>query len=140
MILGGASGSTVTLNGGGTLALSNSARQPRIYSPTGDTLVNSSGPTLIKGSGQLGIGGGGDAFALKNQGLIDANQSVALTLNPGNGTTNNGTFQANSGSSLIVLGNLTNLVGTTLTGGTYNVYSGTMQLPEETSTPTRRRF
>ena len=49
--------------------------------------------------------------------------------------TNNGTFQANSGSSLIVTSAMTNFTTpTTLTGGTYNVYSGTMQLPGNVNT------
>ncbi|HKM53888.1 MAG TPA: hypothetical protein VJY33_10795, partial [Isosphaeraceae bacterium] len=40
LILGGTSGSTITLSGDGTLSLSNSGNN-RIYSTTGDTLLNS---------------------------------------------------------------------------------------------------
>jgi hypothetical protein len=64
--------------------------------------------------------------------MLSANESVALTVNPGNGTTNNGTFQANSGSTLAVQGALTNYNPTTstLTGGTYNAFSGTIELSQ----------
>ncbi len=53
-----------------------------------------------------------------------------MTINPGGNTTNTGTFQVNSGSTLVMRGALTNYnSGTsTLTGGTYNAFSGTMKL------------
>jgi len=128
LILAGTSGSTVTLSGAGTLALSNSVNN-RIYSTTGDALVNNS---TLQGSGQLGINNPSDAFTLTNNGTIDATQTAGLSIAPTGNTTNNGTFQAESGSTLFMNGTLTNYnPGTsTLTGGTYNAFSGTLQLSQ----------
>jgi hypothetical protein len=55
-----------------------------------------------------------------------------LNIAPSGNTTNNGTFQANSGSTLFMNGTLTNYdpVTSTLTGGTYNAFSGTIQLSQ----------
>ncbi len=115
LLLTGAN-STITLSGGGTLALSNNFNN-RVYGTGSQTLVNSAGNT-ISGSGQFGLGGGGNAFALNNAGTIDANQSVTLQLNPGNGTTNTGTIEATAGGTLQLLGNFTNTGGTILSTGT----------------------
>ena len=120
----------VNLTGGGTVTMSNFANN-RIYQASGGlTLTNVD--NTIQGSGQIGV----NALTLVNQaqGTILANQSNALSINAA-GATNNGTFQANSGSSLIVTAPLTNFTTpTTLTGGTYNVFSGTMQLPGNVNT------
>ena len=136
LILGGTSGSTITLSGGGTLALSNNGAN-RIYSSsgTGDTLVNSAGNT-IQGSGQIGVNNPSYAFTLTNNGTILANQSNTLQVASGGTMTNNGTFQANSGSLLNVIGNLTNYnpATSTLTGGTFNAYSGIIQLSQADAT------
>ena len=118
LILTGAN-STITLTGGGTLALSN-AFNNRVYGTGSQTLVNSAGNT-ISGSGQIGVGGGGNAFALVNAGTINANQSVALQLNPGNGTTNTGTIEASAGGTLQLLGSYANAGGTILSTGTGSV-------------------
>jgi hypothetical protein len=134
--LGGTSASTITLSGGGTLALDNRV-QNRIFSTATNTLVNSAGNT-IQGSGQFGIGGGG-AFTLNNQGLINANQSSALQINTGTTTTNTATLEATSGGTLNLVGAYTNtggnilatgtnsvvnLNGSTITGGTLTTASG----------------
>ena len=115
LILTGAS-STITLSGGGTLALSNEFNN-RVYGTGSQTLVNSAGNT-ISGSGQLGLGGGGNAFALVNAGTINANQSTTLQLNPGNGTTNTGLIEASAGGTLQLLGSYANAGGTILSTGT----------------------
>jgi autotransporter-associated beta strand protein len=75
------------------------------------TLTQSSGHT-ISGYGQINA-------ALTNNGLVVANAaSQILSIN--DVTTNSGTFQATGGGVLqVAAGALTNLVGTTLTGGTY---------------------
>ena len=123
-----------TLNGGGTVTLST-------VSGTGTAFIvqNSGGLTLtnfnntIQGAGTIGDGG----LTLLNQsgGTILANVSgQTLLVNGSGGATNSGTFQASSGSSLIVTAPLTNFSGTTLNGGTYNVFSGTMQLPGNINT------
>jgi hypothetical protein len=116
----------VVLGGTGQLVMSDYA-QNRIYGATGTEQLTNGANHTIEGSGQLGVG----QLSFVNNGLVLANQSVALSLLPNStGATNNGIFQVNSGSSLIVNGTLTNFTtATTLTGGTYNVYSWTMQLP-----------
>jgi fibronectin-binding autotransporter adhesin len=118
LILSGTN-ATITLSGGGTLALSNFF-QNRIYGTGSQTLVNSAGNT-IQGSGQLGIGSGGNAFALNNAGIINANQSVALNVNPGNGTTNTGTLEATIGGTLNLAGSITNTGATILSTGAGSV-------------------
>ena len=123
-----ATGATTTLSGG-TVSMSNNIENFIFGNAGTNVLVVSSGAT-IQGAGFVGD----NQLTLNNEGTILANVSNALTVQASGGATNSGTFQADSGSSLIVLGNLTNLSGTTLTGGTYNVYSGTMQLPGNVNT------
>jgi hypothetical protein len=118
LILSGTN-ATITLSGGGTLALSNIAYN-RIYGTGSQTLVNSAGNT-IEGSGQLGIGAGGNAFALSNAGIINANQSTALNVNPGNGMTNTGTIEATAGGTLNLAGSITNTGGTILSTGSGSI-------------------
>jgi hypothetical protein len=117
LILGGTSGSTITLSGGGTLSLDNRA-QNRVYSTAGNTLINSSGNT-IQGSGQFGIGG--DSFSFTNNGTVNANQGTALTINTGTTTTNTGTLEATSGGTLNLTGTYTNTGGTIFSTGTNSV-------------------
>jgi hypothetical protein len=109
LILAGTTGSTITLSGGGTLALSNNFNN-RIYSTSGDTLVNSAGNT-IQGSGQIGINNGGYAFTLNNQGTIDANHSTPLQVAPSNAVTNTGTLEATAGGTLNLGGTFSNSGG-----------------------------
>ena len=93
----------VTLGGTGELTMSNYT-QNRIYGSTGtEQLTNGPGHT-IEGSGQIGVG----LMTLINNGTILANQSNTLTLDTNaSGATNNGTFQVNGGSSLVVNGSFT---------------------------------
>ena len=51
-----------------------------------------------------------------------------LTIGGTGGLTNNGTMQANAGATLSATQGFTNFSGGTLTGGTYNMYSGTIQI------------
>jgi hypothetical protein len=116
LILGGTNGSVITLSGGGTLSLSLDTNN-RIYSTTGDTLVNTAGNT-IQGSGRLGLGAGGNSFTLNNAGIINDNQNIGgLVINPGNGTTNTGTLEASNGGGLILAGTFSNTNGTILSTG-----------------------
>ena len=124
-----------TLQGGGTVTLSTAGGVGNAFieqASSGLTLTNVD--NTIQGAGIIGNNG----LSLVNQagGTILANAlSQTLLLNGGGSVTNNGTFQANSGSSLIVANPMTNFTTpTTLTGGTYNVYSGTMQLPGNVNT------
>ena len=116
-----------TLNGNGTIALSNNANN-YVYGIAGTEVLTNNGNT-IEGSGNLGAG----LLGLVNNvgGTILANQSAELFIHPNSsGFTNNGTVQANTGSTLDITGGpFTNFnSGTgTLTGGTYNVNGGTLQ-------------
>jgi hypothetical protein len=121
-----------TLQGGGTVTLSTTGAGSSfiLQEVGGSTLTNSN--NTIQGAGIIGDGG----LSLLNQagGTILANVSgQTLALNGSGTTTNNGTFQANSGATLTV-SNLSNLAASILTGGTYNVFSGTMQLPGNITT------
>ena len=92
------SGAAITFSGSGTLLLSNNANN-RIYGAAGtESLTNSSGHT-IQGSGQLGLG----LLSIVNQGLIVANQSAALTIDPNSdGFTNTGILRATNAATLVL--------------------------------------
>ena len=87
---------TVTLNGGGVLALSDNGQNYLTSNGTAAVLINQN--NTILGGGQ--IGDGGDAlFALTNTatGLINATASNALRISMGGGTlTNNGLIESTS--------------------------------------------
>ena len=136
-------GGPVTLAGTGTINLN--VASSIFANNAGDRLTINSGAT-IAGTGNLGNG----TTTFTNNGVVTANQNgVTLLVQPGggaadftnNGTltaqnggtlafsnasggtlTNNGIIQVTDGSTLTVsAGALTNLSGTTLTGGTYRV-------------------
>ncbi len=145
--------SPVTLAGTGTLNLGNGGGNLSLYALNpGDRLTINAGATLA-GAGNLGAG----QTTFLNNGTVNANTSGStLTVQPGGGAatfvngatglveatgggtanlinnsggtfTNNGTFEALSGSTggsstlNVSSGALTNDSGTTLTGGTYKV-------------------
>ena len=93
----------VTLNGGGTLTLSNNS-QNRIYgAATTDRLTNVD--NAIQGAGQIGV----DSMALTNQGTVRANQSNPLTIDPSaSGVSNSGTLEASGGILRLQDGSFTN--------------------------------
>ena len=101
---------TVTLQGGGSLTLSDSANN-FIYGNSGlYQLINVD--NMISGAGQLGNG----QLSLVNQGsgVIDANQKIALVLNGGGGgaqTINNGLLE-DTGTGGLVLNNTIDNGGT----------------------------
>jgi hypothetical protein len=87
----------VTLSGAGTLTMSNNPGNVIEGSAASNTFTNQS---TIEGSGNIGDG----HMALNNSGTIDANQTVALSLQISNGATNTGTLEATNGATLMVLG------------------------------------
>ena len=114
----------VTLAGNGTVTLSNSA---------GNLITGSSGAVLtnantIQGAGNIGNG----LISLVNNGTISANQSTTLFIDTNaTGLTNNGTLSVSSNDMLDIEGGLLtnfNSGTSTLTGGTYSVNGGTLQL------------
>jgi len=125
----------VMLQGGGTVTLVTNAGGGSAYIyQSGGPLTLENVDNTIQGAGIIGNNG----LSLQNDagGTVLANaagQTLSIT---GAGTvTNNGTFQANSGSTLLVgtVTSFTNFSGNTLTGGTYNVYGttsspGTLQI------------
>jgi len=101
----------VTLSGTGTVTLSNNANN-RIYGAVAaDVLTVGSGQT-ISGAGDIGA----NQMALVNNGVIDANQATALTIDTSGGTTNNKTLEATAGGTLILFGRSANTINNT--GGT----------------------
>ena len=117
-------GASVTLTGVGNVTMSNSANNFILGAVNTYILTNK---VTIQGSGNIGNNGMG----LVNGGTIIANQSTPLIIQPNfMGFTNNGTLQVNSGDMMLVkTGPFSNFVGTTLTGGTYNV-AGTLEIDQ----------
>jgi len=129
-------GGTVTLTGGGTVSLrddrSGGGGDAWLYLSGGSTLDNTN--NTIQGEGIIYSNGA----TIINGGTILANSTgspliTSLTIDYAT-LTNNGTMQADAGNLLHMFqGNLTNFSGSTLTGGTYNVYGttsnpGTLQI------------
>ncbi|TVR66373.1 MAG: hypothetical protein EA420_01760, partial [Candidatus Competibacteraceae bacterium] len=102
-----------TFSGTGVVSLGNSTSNRIIGIEATNVLTNAAGHT-IRGSGQLG----NNFMGLNNQGLIDANQSVALTidLSDAEGVTraNSGTIQASGSGNLRVIGTALDNSGGTL--------------------------
>jgi len=112
----------VALSGGGIVELSNSPWN-RIQGVAGTERLTNLDNTL-RGSGLLGP----NLLALTNQGLIEANQSIALTLDPNaGGVTNTGILQANGGTLVLTDGTFTNTGGTirALDGSNVDLENGT---------------
>ncbi len=101
-------GNAFTFSGSGVLTLSNSANN-RIYgSSNTETLTNASGHT-IQGAGSIGLG----LLAISNAGLIQANQSTPLLIDPNaTGFINIGTLRATNSATLTLQnGSFTNTGG-----------------------------
>lgn len=101
-----------TLTGGGTITMTASEKN-YIYDKanTGAVLTNEN--NTIQGAGKIGA----NKMALINRGVIDANQIVALEVDPHStaGVVNKGTLRASGGGQLILTGN---------GGGTFQNYEG----------------
>jgi len=137
----------VTLSGSGTLTLSNFASNIIGGSSGTDVLTNQE---TIQGAGNIGVG----QIGLNNQGTIDANQSVGMTLQVSSaGGTNTGTLEATAGATLTVLGGTYTQTGSgkflasgansevlldaaSITGGTLTATSGGKFVAENNSTLT----
>jgi fibronectin-binding autotransporter adhesin len=115
-------GNSVTLNGAGKVILSNSASNLITGATSGLTLTNAN---TIEGGGTI------SNLGIVNTGTIAANQSTPLIILPSSSHLNNtGTLSVSAGDTMEIGtstgGALSNLSGTTLTGGTYSV-SGTLE-------------
>jgi hypothetical protein len=95
-------GST-TLSGAGKITLSNNAGNKFGSNGAPATLTN--GNNTISGAGTIGDG----RLTLSNQGMINANDSLALVVNTGSNTiTNSGTLEATSSGGLDIDSNVSN--------------------------------
>jgi hypothetical protein len=97
----------VTLTGSGTVTLGNHASN-RIYGALPTQVLTNAADHTIQGAGQLGVG----MMGLNNAGLIDANQGVALTIDP------NDAITVQNQATGILRGSGTG--GLTLTSGTFD--------------------
>jgi fibronectin-binding autotransporter adhesin len=117
---------TTKLTGNGTITLANSDHNGAtgIYGDNGQVFENAG--NTIQGEGHIGFGHGMQ-FLNDAGGTVLANVTgQTLYVDPSEGSTNNGTFKASNGGTLLVSTGLTNWNGATntLTGGTY-VINGT---------------
>jgi hypothetical protein len=115
-------GASVTLTGGGSVTMSDSANNFVQAPSSADILTNQE---TIQGSGNLGNG----TMGLVNSGTIIADHNIPLIINTSSsGFNNTGTLTINTADVLEITSNtpFQNFSGTTLTGGTYNV-SGTFE-------------
>jgi hypothetical protein len=113
---------TVTLSGTGRVTLNNANSYIEGSRLFNHTLVNQS---TINGQGYI------YSLTLNNQGTVEANVPGGTLYVYNAPATNNGIFRADSGATLsLVNTTLTNFQSSgsvgTLTGGTYGIYSGTM--------------
>ena len=124
----------VSLQGGGIVNLNDvgGSGNPIIEQPFGGVILTNVDNT-IEGAGI--IGNNGLSIMNGTAGTILANApGQTLLFNAGGTVTNNGTFQANASSALVLTNvGFTNYAANTLTGGTYNVYGtvanpGTLQI------------
>jgi hypothetical protein len=125
----------VTLTGGGTVTLSTAGGGGNavIYQVAGGYVLENFNNTI---QGAAIIGNNGLSLLNDIGGTVLANAPGQTLLFQTAGTvTNNGTFQADAGSTLWLqsVTSFTNFSGNTLTGGTYNVYGttsspGTLQI------------
>ena len=126
---------SVSLTGGGTVALGNSTYNV-IYGATAshtgsETLTNVN--NTIQGGGTLGDG----ELALINQGTIDANLSTPLTIEPSaGGVTNTGVLEATGGGTLTLYGNPYNGGSTFAIAGTTILSTGAGSVVNVTSDAT----
>src|SRR5262249_4472478 len=125
----GSGSATVLSFGGGPLSGAGS-----VVLRTGSTFAQVNG-TLTQGAGHTMRGLGQINAALTNNGVVNADSSGAMLAVNG-ATSNTGLMQASSGGTLqFASGMLSNLSGTTLTGGSYEVDAGsTISLPGSIAT------
>jgi len=117
----------VTLTGGGTVQMSNNVNNRIIGNAVTNRLINQD--NTIQGSGQIGA----NLMRFTNQGTVIANQATNLVIDTrdADSFTNEGVLRADSAFLDVqnTQGELSNLSGNTLTGGTYEaVNGGTIQV------------
>jgi hypothetical protein len=127
-------GGTVTLAGNGSVTMSNTTANRIVGATATDVLAVSSTHT-VQGAGQVGA----NAMGLNNAGLILANQSNDLIIDPSatSSVVNTGTLRAgggtltlqngvftNTGGTIEAAGSIANLNAVTLTGGNLSSTSG----------------
>ena len=118
-----------TLNGGGTVVMSNNANNYIFGAASTDTLTNQE---TISGAGHIGNG----QLTLVNSGTINSNGSAGMTIGANGGITNTGTIEATAGSTLLLLnmGPQDSDTGITNTGGTISANGSTLGVQSTTIT------
>jgi hypothetical protein len=114
-------GSNLTLRGGGQVTLTDFA--PNFINGTSSANKLTNIDNTISGAGQLGNG----QLTFENQasGVVNATGPNALFLNTGGAAiVNAGLLEASGNGGLIIQSNLSNLAGTTLTGGADAAFNG----------------
>jgi len=89
----------VSLNGTGNVTMSNNGNNFIYGAASADVLTVASTQT-IQGAGNVGD----NQMTLANNGIIDGNQSITLTIQASGGTANTGTLEATAGGSLSLYG------------------------------------
>ncbi len=113
-----AEGTSVTLDGGGTIILGDVSPNNRIYGASGTNVLTNVN-NLIEGSGQLGVG----QLTFVNDGTIDATGTAnALVVNAL--VTNNSLIEATGSAGLQIVSTVLNTHGTIAAFGTSSVVFG----------------
>jgi hypothetical protein len=110
------SGAGITLQGGGTLTLSDSTANSIVGTTSTTTLTNVD--NTISGAGQIGSGDGTLTLVNEAKGTIDANVAGTLTLDTGHTIVNAGLLEANNSGTLLIVDGVS--------GGTATIAGGTL--------------
>jgi hypothetical protein len=94
-------GAGITLQGGGTLTLSNNSENSIVGTTSTTTLTNVD--NTISGAGQIGSGDGTLTLVNEAKGAIDANVAGTLTLDTGQNIVNAGLLEASNGGTLLIM-------------------------------------
>ena len=114
----------VTLNGTGTLVMSNNTNN-YVFGQSGSYILTNA--STIEGAGNLGDG----QMSLVNSGTINANDSNTLAVDVSGTVNNTGTFEATGAGGLVVTAPTAGFLNytsgnNTLTNGTYIANGGNM--------------
>ena len=109
----------VTLNGGGTIALSDNNTSDRIYGAVGTDVLDNIN-NLIEGSGQIGAG----QLTLINEkaGVINSTGTQGLTISTGSTVTNYGLIESTGAGGLAISSIIDDSSGGTILAASSNVY------------------
>lgn len=120
------------LKGGGTVTLSTNGAGEAVLQGGTDTGTLSNVDNTIQGAGSISVTNTDpktSGFRNEAAGTVLANApGQTLSVSASGGIENQGTFEVDTGSTLSAMSELSNFSGDTLTGGSYVVNGGTLQL------------